>query len=232
MLHDLSAATQRLIRRAQHPGGARFSDLREALESESLAADVAHAQLSAEVFDPAPIDLTPPPTQPETAKPQVLSARQKLLAVAFMALAGFVFFVLPDLAFEPTPTLPQPVVKTAPERSGENRAATPAAAAREKIAGEQAAEVAEQFIRKLIQLEDLGLALWDPESLASFNDQAVQADEFSRQADNSAALEQYQRLLTGVEALESRLPEIQRRYLQQANAAPGKSQHAFILMTQ
>ena len=219
VLHDLSAATQRLIRRAQHPGGARFSDLREALESESLAADVAHAQLSAEVFDPAPIDLTPTPTQPETAKPQVLSAPQKLLAVAFMALAGFVFFVLPDLAFEPTPTLPQPVVKTAPERSGENRAATPAAAAREKIAGEQAAEVAEQFIRKLIQLEDLGLALWDPESLASFNDQAVQADEFSRQADNSAALEQYQRLLTGVEALESRLPEIQRRYLQQANAA-------------
>ena len=143
-----------------------------------------------------------------------------LTGFGLVILAGFVFWVLPDLVRTQNQAQPQlnPTPATASEPAGVTKQA-PIADAKAKILAEQAAEVAETFLRKLITLEDLGLALWDPTALAQINQAAVTADDAFRAGDAQAALARYTQLLASVTALDAGLPDRRAENLTQAQNA-------------
>ena len=143
-----------------------------------------------------------------------------LIGFALVILAGFIFWVLPDLvgpqnnrqtqvdinpAAADTPTV---VTKQAP-----------IATAKAKIIAEQAEALAETFLRKLIALEDLGLALWDPNALAQINQEAMAADDAYRAGEAQTALALYTQLLATVTELEADLPDRRAENLAQAQQA-------------
>jgi len=143
-----------------------------------------------------------------------------LIGFALVILAGFIFWVLPDLvgpqnnrqtqvdinpAAADTPTV---VTKQAP-----------IANAKAKIIAEQAEALAETFLRKLIALEDLGLALWDPNALAQINQEAMAADDAYRAGEAQTALALYTQLLATVTELEADLPDRRAENLAQAQQA-------------
>ena len=143
-----------------------------------------------------------------------------LIGFALVILAGFIFWVLPDLvgpqnnrqtqvdinpAAADTPTV---VTKQAP-----------IANAKAKIIAEQAEALAETFLRKLIALEDLGLALWDPNALAQINQEAMAADDAYRAGEAQTALALYTQLLATVTELEAGLPDRRAENLAQAQQA-------------
>ena len=143
-----------------------------------------------------------------------------LIGFALVILAGFIFWVLPDLvgpqnnrqtqvdinpAAADTPTV---VTKQAP-----------IATAKAKIIAEQAEALAETFLRKLIALEDLGLALWDPNALAQINQEAMAADDAYRAGEAQTALALYTQLLATVTELEAGLPDRRAENLAQAQQA-------------
>ena len=143
-----------------------------------------------------------------------------LIGFALVILAGFIFWVLPDLvgpqnnrqtqvdinpAAADTPTV---VTKQAP-----------IATAKAKIIAEQAEALAETFLRKLIALEDLGLALWDPNALAQINQEATAADDAYRAGEAQTALALYTQLLATVTELEAGLPDRRAENLAQAQQA-------------
>ena len=143
-----------------------------------------------------------------------------LIGFALVILAGFIFWVLPDLvgpqnnrqtqvdinpAAADTPTV---VTKQAP-----------IATAKAKIIAEQAEALAETFLRKLIALEDLGLALWDPNALAQINQEAMAADDAYRAGEAQTALALYTQLLATVTELEADLPDRRADNLAQAQQA-------------
>ena len=143
-----------------------------------------------------------------------------LIGFALVILAGFIFWVLPDLvgpqnnrqtqvdinpAAADTPTV---VTKQAP-----------IANAKAKIIAEQAEALAETFLRELIALEDLGLALWDPNALAQINQEAMAADDAYRAGEAQTALALYTQLLATVTELEAGLPDRRAENLAQAQQA-------------
>ena len=143
-----------------------------------------------------------------------------LIGFALVILAGFIFWVLPDIvgpqnnrqtqvdinpAAADTPTV---VTKQAP-----------IANAKAKIIAEQAEALAETFLRELIALEDLGLALWDPNALAQINQEAMAADDAYRAGEAQTALALYTQLLATVTELEAGLPDRRAENLAQAQQA-------------
>jgi len=101
--------------------------------------------------------------------------------------------------------------------------------ARDKIAREQVTALAEQFLRRLISLEDFGIGLWDPEKLADLNARAIEADESFRQSNNLQAVENYRALLQTVTELNNQLPALQETYLTAAEAALAQGDPALSL---
>ena len=143
-----------------------------------------------------------------------------MIGFALLILAGFVFWILPDLVSPPntpkTQALPSQTVT--PDPSPETTRA-PIADAKAKIKAEQAAKLAETFLRKLITLEDLGLALWDSAALAQLNQDAMAADDAYRTGNAQAALMLYTQLFETAKALEATLPDRRADYLAQAQQA-------------
>ena len=143
-----------------------------------------------------------------------------LIGFALVILAGFVFWVLPDLVRSQNHRQPQvdikPVAADTPTIVTQQ---APIANAKAKIIKEQAEALAETFLRKLIALEDLGLALWDPNALAQINQEAMAADDAYRAGEAQTALALYTQLLATVTELEAALPDRRAENLAQAQQA-------------
>jgi tetratricopeptide (TPR) repeat protein len=174
----------------------------------ATSAASASASASASVILPgspvAPGDPAPS-TRPPTSgwEPKTL-----LIGFALTILAGFVFWVLPDLVGSQNTRQTQiDTIPTAASAPAVVTTQAPIASAKAKIIAEQAAALAETFLRKLIALEDLGLALWDPTALAQINQEAMAADDAYRAGEPQAALALYTQLLATVTALEVALPD-------------------------
>ena len=143
-----------------------------------------------------------------------------LIGFALVILAGFIFWVLPDLVGPQNNRQTQ--VDINPAAAGTPTVVTkqaPIATAKAKIIAEQAEALAETFLRKLIALEDLGLALWDPNALAQINQEAMAADDAYRAGEAQTALALYTQLLATVTELEAGLPDRRAENLAQAQQA-------------
>ena len=143
-----------------------------------------------------------------------------LIGFALIILAGFVFWVLPDLVSSQNTRQTQ--IDTNPTAAPAPTVVTkqaPIANAKAKIIAEQAEALAETFLRKLISLEDLGLALWDPTALAQINQEAMAADDAYRAGEAQIALALYAQLMARVTALEAALPDLRAENLTQAQQA-------------
>ena len=186
----------------------------------ATSATSASASASASVILPgSPVapDDPAPSTRPPTAgwEPKTL-----LIGFALIILAGFVFWVLPDLVSSQNTRQTQ--IDTNPTAAPAPTVVTkqaPIANAKAKIIAEQAEALAETFLRKLISLEDLGLALWDPTALAQINQEAMAADDAYRAGEAQIALALYAQLMARVTALEAALPDLRAENLTQAQQA-------------
>ena len=186
----------------------------------ATSAASASASASASVILPgSPVapDDPAPSTRPPTSgwEPKTL-----LIGFALTILAGFVFWVLPDLVGSQNTRQTQiDTIPTAASAPAVVTTQAPIASAKAKIIAEQAAALAETFLRKLIALEDLGLALWDPTALAQINQEAMAADDAYRAGEAQIALALYAQLMARVTALEAALPDLRAENLTQAQQA-------------
>lgn len=143
-----------------------------------------------------------------------------LIGFALVILAGFIFWVLPDLVGPQNNRQTQVDINpAAADTPTVVKKQAPIATAKAKIIAEQAEALAETFLRKLIALEDLGLALWDPNALAQINQEAMAADDAYRAGEAQTALALYTQLLATVTELEADLPDRRAENLAQAQQA-------------
>ena len=143
-----------------------------------------------------------------------------LIGFALVILAGFIFWVLPDLVGPQNNRQTQVDINpAAADTPTVVKKQAPIATAKAKIIAEQAEALAETFLRKLIALEDLGLALWDPNALAQINQEAMAADDAYRAGEAQTALALYTQLLATVTELEAGLPDRRAENLAQAQQA-------------
>ena len=143
-----------------------------------------------------------------------------LIGFALVILAGFIFWVLPDLVGPQNNRQTQVDINpAAADTPTVVKKQAPIASAKAKIIAEQAEALAETFLRKLIALEDLGLALWDPNALAQINQEAMAADDAYRAGEAQTALALYTQLLATVTELEADLPDRRAENLAQAQQA-------------
>lgn len=143
-----------------------------------------------------------------------------LIGFALIILAGFVFWILPDLVrSQNTKPIQTDTNNAVPPAPTVGTMQAPIANAKAKITAEQAEALAETFLRKLIALEDLGLALWDPNAAAQINQEAMAADDAYRAGQAQTALALYTQLLSSVTALEATLPDRRAENLAQAQKA-------------
>lgn len=234
----LTAGLTPLITAVQQGAALTFGDLLafiDASDTDAASGVVGTGPLQATTFEIATsapaapaeaITHTGSPTAPSdraaSAMPPASGWEPKTLLIGFalMILAGFVFWVLPDLVRSPNKVQSQ--VDTgqtlAPAPTAETTRG-PIANAKAKITAEQAEAIAETFLRRLIALEDLGLGLWGPTALAQINQDAIAADDAYRAEDPQAALDLYTQLLLIVTALEAALPDRRVDYLAQAQQA-------------
>ena len=222
----LPAGLTPLIAAVQQGTTQTFGDLLaliDAMDADAASGAVGTGPLQATTFESAP------PPMPEAAASSILRGspvtldgpapsapppksdwepKTLLIGFALVILAGFVFWVLPDLVRSQN-DLQAPGDKNLAVASAPMVVTTqaPIASAKAKIITEQAAALAETFLRKLIALEDLGLALWDPTALAQINQEAMAADDAYRAGEPQAALALYTQLLATVTALEMALPD-------------------------
>ena len=118
------------------------------------------------------------------------------MALVLILTSGFVFFVLPEwvasnrdqsaTAVTKAAETPAPVVA---ER------ASPLAAARNKLDLEKAEALAEDFLRRLLALEDKGLRFWNSPALERLNNAAISADDAFRRTEGETSLSAYEALL-------------------------------------
>ncbi len=224
LVPKLTPAAQRVIQVGMTQTHITFGDLLQSMTDISLQAEAANSQLTAASFTKPSEKSAVLESEPvdQRTEDQPRSLQQPIIAAVLVLIGGFVFFVLPDLAtqspIDPAKTSEAPATPIGTPTQI-NAGPAPVAAARNKIAGEQATELAETFLRKLIHLEDLGISLWAPETLTQLNDQAIEADEAFRANDNLAALTQYQTLLEAVIAVEAELPSRKADYRERASLA-------------
>lgn len=226
----LPAGLTPLITAIQQGAAANFGDLLNLLETnatEAAAGSGAVGPLQATAYEaatpatPGPATSTRAPTvNPPNARPGQSPWEPKTLLIGFalIILAGFVFWVLPDLirSTDNAQTRPAQTVTLEPPLEPTR---APIADAKAKIKAEQAQTLAESFLRKLMALEDLGLGLWDPAALAQLNQDAMAADDAYRAGDGESALALYSQLLAAVNALEATLPDRRTDYLTRAQQA-------------
>lgn len=164
-------------------------------------------------------------TAPATQQPSMGTGReQRQLPVTLVAsftailfvLALFVFFVLPGQVEPGKPVPAAQAPQTSPsESTNANPAATTQAAAPTPL--EQARleqfkaegkELAQQIVRKQVELEDIGVLLWAGEEFNELGDRAQAADGLFRNEDFARALEEYEQVTEALDALVARAPEV------------------------
>jgi tetratricopeptide (TPR) repeat protein len=221
----LTDVARTIIAAGQREQAHRFSDLTQQLIYEGLAATIT---TSSNRLKPTPYAMATTPHRNATilapseldSKVSGFNPNHLLIGMALLIIAGFVFFVLPGLIGPndraPATATPRPATEASllPVPGP-----APIAQARDKIAREQVTALAEQFLRQLISLEDLGIGLWNAKKLAELNARAIEADESFRQSNNLQAVENYRALLKTVTELNNQLPELQETYLAAAQAA-------------
>ena len=144
----------------------------------------------------------------ETAREQT-RRQQFWMALALILAAGFVFVILPQWVAptDDSPSLPQssqfepataqPVIKKSPLEAAKNT-----------LALEQAEALAEEFLRRLLALEDRGLRFWDEAALIKINRSAIEADDFFRQTEGESSLNAYRALIEEIAVIENRIPSV------------------------
>ena len=135
--------------------------------------------------------------------------QQFWMALSLILAAGFVFIILPQWVAPPDDS------QKLPESSQFERAApepvvkkSPLEAAKNTLALEQAEALAEEFLRRLLALEDRGLRFWDEAALIKINQSAIEADDFFRQTEGESSLNAYRALIEEVAAIEDRMPSV------------------------
>ena len=141
------------------------------------------------------------------------------MALVLILASGFVFFVLPEWVAsnrdQSTTVVPKEAESPAPlvaER------ASPLAAAQNKLDLEKAEALAEDFLRRLLALEDKGLRFWNGPALERLNNAAIAADDGFRRTEGETSLSAYEALLVELSSLEASIPSVIENYEQEAVA--------------
>jgi hypothetical protein len=141
------------------------------------------------------------------------------MALILILASGFVFFVLPEWVAsnrdQPSTVVPKAAETPAPlvaER------ASPLAAAQNKLDLEKAEALAEDFLRRLLALEDKGLRFWNSPALERLNNAAIAADDAFRRTEGETSLSAYEALLVELSSLEASIPSVIENYEQEAGA--------------
>jgi hypothetical protein len=141
------------------------------------------------------------------------------MALILILASGFVFFVLPEWVAsnrdQPSTVVPKAAETPAPlvaER------ASPLAAAQNKLDLEKAEALAEDFLRRLLALEDKGLRFWNSPALERLNNAAIAADDAFRRTEGETSLSAYEALLVELTSLEASIPSVIENYEQEAGA--------------
>ena len=141
------------------------------------------------------------------------------MALVLILASGFVFFVLPEWVAsnrdQSTIVVPKEAESLAPlvaER------ASPLAAAQNKLDLEKAEALAEDFLRRLLTLEDKGLRFWNSPALERLNNAAIAADDGFRRTEGETSLSAYEALLVELSSLEASIPSVIENYEQEAVA--------------
>ena len=194
-----------------------FSDWSEAISQARLAHD-------------APIENSSTVSAREPATVVIQSAQQPSsnsrpsqpyfwMALTLILASGFVFFVLP-VWVESNRDQSATVVTKAAEALTPLVAerASPLAAAQNKLDIEKAEALAEDFLRRLLALEDKGLRFWNRAALERLNNAAIAADDAFRRTDGDSTLSAYEALLVELSSLEASIPSVIENYEQEAKA--------------
>ena len=141
------------------------------------------------------------------------------MALVLILASGFVFFVLPEWVASNRDQSTTVVAKEAesPAPLVAERA-SPLAAAQNKLDLEKAEALAEDFLRRLLALEDKGLRFWNSPALERLNNAAISADDAFRRTEGETSLSAYEALLVELTSLEASIPSVIKNYEQEAVA--------------
>ena len=141
------------------------------------------------------------------------------MALVLILASGFVFFVLPEWVASNRDQSTTVVAKAAesPAPLVAERA-SPLAAAQNKLDLEKAEALAEDFLRRLLALEDKGLRFWNSPALERLNNAAIAADDAFRRTEGETSLSAYEALLVELTSLEASIPSVIENYEQEAVA--------------
>lgn len=214
----LTPESKRLIGLAQLNKDASFSSLARAFNLEETLTE---AGSGVSALDAKPFDKITPkfthevPNQGHSIETESTpdGSLIRLLGIGLLVIvAGFVFLVLPGLVSQPQVEPLRELAAGPKTPEGNVESPSPLTVAKDKLAREEALRLAEVLLRKIINLEDLGMRLWDADQLLQINEAAVAADEAYRAGNHQAAVLTYQMLIEQAENVESRLPSLQERY--------------------
>ena len=208
-------ATQAIIRPVLDGLVRDFSDWSEAISQDGSVPDTSIGNNSTvSASEPATVVIQSAQQSSSDSRP---SQPYFWMALVLILASGFVFFVLPEwvasnrdqstTAVTKAAETPAPVVA---ER------ASPLAAARNKLDLEKAEALAEDFLRRLLALEDKGLRFWNSPALERLNNAAIAADDAFRRTEGETSLSAYEALLVELSSLEASIPSVIENYEQEA----------------